>query len=220
MLKMIWGPLICFALFTVSRGSGPKTAYQPPEVISASETLFPMDLGVPGGTVVLKVSLDSQGKIVASEVEHDIQRLGAIAQSSVKTWQFKPAARDGEASPSEMTVAFAFVPQNFGGTPLPFSPAEQDLSAASAPAGVISIVYPPNPTTAVRYGADVVQVSLDKTGKIQSVKTVRELGVLNGFATEAAKKWKFSPARMAGRPVNSNVAIAFVFASAYSIRKP
>lgn len=220
MLKLIWGLLFCLWLSAAPLGSAPRDTYLPPEVILASETTFPMDLGVPGGTVVLKVALDSQGKVVGSEVERDIQRLGAIAQSSVKTWQFKPGERDGKASLSEMTVAFSYVPQRYGGTPLPFSPVEQDPSAASSPAGVVSVIYPPNPTTVVRYGADVVQVSLDKTGGIYSVKTIRELAVLNGFAKEAAKKWKFSPARLDGKAVRSNVAIAFVFAAAYPISKP
>jgi len=63
-------------------------------------------------------------------------------------------------------------------------------------------------------GAVVVQARVKPDGLTGEVSVVRKLsGGFGPLAIDAAKHWKFQPASREGKPVPSNVAIAFVFSS-------
>jgi TonB family protein len=70
------------------------------------------------------------------------------------------------------------------------------------------VIYPVN---AALPGTVVLQVSLDKEGKIEDVKTVRDFPPFSAEALKSVKKWKFKPARRDGKGVRSTMAIAFSF---------
>ncbi len=69
-------------------------------------------------------------------------------------------------------------------------------------------VYPAN---AVYWGTVVLQVAIDKEGAIGEVKVVRDSPPFTKEALTAIKKWKFKPAHLDGKPVRSNIAVAFSF---------
>jgi hypothetical protein len=50
-------------------------------------------------------------------------------------------------------------------------------------------------------------------GKIEQVKAVRDFYPFTEFALSAARKWQFQAATLDGKPISSNVAIAFVFST-------
>lgn len=79
------------------------------------------------------------------------------------------------------------------------------------PAGIVSVAYPQYPINAVISGAVVIQVTVDKGGKIERLKTIRDLNPFTQFALSAARKWQFQAATLHGKPKISNAAIAFVF---------
>jgi TonB-like protein len=59
-----------------------------------------------------------------------------------------------------------------------------------------------------------VQTRIRPDGSTGEVSLVRKLsGGFGPLAIDAAKHWKFQPALREGKPVPSNVAIAFVFSS-------
>jgi TonB family protein len=206
--------LVCSAALT-AQGQAPLT---PAGVVSATDAQYPIR-SVADGAVVLDVALDAGGGVKGTTVVRDIASLTAIATSSVQSWKFNPASGKAASEASVVRVVFAFRPPEYRAAGPNFSPLLRgaDSSAKNAPgyipAGILSVApYPEYPVNAAMAGAVVVQVTVDRSGEIGSVKIIRDLPPFTALAVSAAKNWRFQAARLNGQPVVSNVAIAFVFA--------
>jgi TonB family protein len=206
--------LACCAVLTV----GAQAPFRPAGVVSATDTQYPIR-SVADGLVVLDVALDEGGAVKGTTVVRDIASLTATATSAVPSWKFEAASGKAGSEASVVRVVFAFRPPellppgpNF--TPLlPDAGPGADNAARYVPAGIISAApYPEYPVSAATGGAVVVEVTVDKSGEIEGTKVIRELQPFTPLAVSAAKKWRFQAATLDGRPVVSNVAIAFVFA--------
>jgi len=81
-----------------------------------------------------------------------------------------------------------------------FNPAEI-LSAAEA-------IYPPNSIAA---GTVVLQLTIGRSGQLEETKVIRDIPSLTQEAVRSAKKWKFRPAALDGKPVSTKVIAAFSF---------
>ena len=84
-------------------------------------------------------------------------------------------------------------------------------SSRFVPAQVISTaeaLYPPN---VVNPGTVVLEVTVEVSGEIESVKVVRDAPGFTRAAQTAIHKWKFRPARLDGQPVRSTIPVAFSF---------
>jgi len=188
--------------------------YTPIELVSASDTRYPPDSRAEG-VVVLDVSLTERGQAAEVGAMRDIASLTTIAATSVQSWKFKPALHDGMPVPSAMTVAFVFRPPVLIWKPPVFAPAIPNPGSstnAMTPAAIDSVVYAEYPVDTVASGSVVVQISVDDMGKVQRVDAVRALPPFTQPALDAAKQWKFEPARYLGERVPSKVAVVFVFA--------
>jgi TonB family protein len=203
------------ALFLSAAWASPQAAFKPPEVVSATDTIYPIQ-SVADGVVVFDLSLNESGEISGSQTLRDVASLTAPASSAVQSWKFKPASRGAMPQASSMTVAFVYRPPVSLWKPPDFSPAapQPDSSAAGyVPPGILAVGYAQYPVNSVASGAVVVQVTVDEKGGIGRVKVVRPMPGFTSFALAAVKKWRFQPALLGGLPVASNVAIAFVFAA-------
>jgi protein TonB len=79
---------------------------------------------------------------------------------------------------------------------------------------VVSKVAPIYPDQAKRYGLGgkvVVNAKVTKTGSVGDVRTVTGNAILGDAAISAVKKWRYKPATLDGRPVDSNVELTFDF---------
>jgi outer membrane biosynthesis protein TonB len=191
---------------------------KPAEVISAPDIQYPI-LSVASGVVVLDVSLDVKGSVTGSTVVRDIPSLTSVAASSVQSWTFIPAARQGRPEPSVMRIAFAFRPRAYPAADPNFAPIlsnrdanQQVQNQAYVVPGIVSASYPGYPLNSAAPGAVVIQVTVSKSGTIERLNVVRDLHPFTDFALSAAKKWRFLAATLEGKPTTSNLAIAFVFA--------
>jgi TonB family protein len=79
------------------------------------------------------------------------------------------------------------------------------------PPTVISTAEALYPLNSVASGTVVLEVELDKTGSIESVKVLRGIPSLTGPAITAVKKWKFGAAKLDGYGINSTIPVAFTF---------
>jgi len=207
--------LICSAALALA-----QVSFKPAEVVSANDVQYPIR-SVADGIVVLDLSLDANGAVSGSDILRDIVSLTPTAASSVQSWKFNPASENDTPQPSEMTVAFAFRPRAYLAAPPRFTPVIPDEGprpnerSGYTPVGIVSVAYPEYPWNAATafFGAVVLQVHVDTKGRIGYVEVIRELSPFTLFALNAAKKWQFRPATLNGKPIFSNVAIAFVFAS-------
>jgi TonB family protein len=54
-------------------------------------------------------------------------------------------------------------------------------------------------------------VTLDESGSVRDVRVLRDIPSLTEPAKEAVRKWRFEPARLNGKPVESRLPVAFSF---------
>ena len=67
------------------------------------------------------------------------------------------------------------------------------------------------PLNSVAFGTVVLEVHLDASGEIRSVRVARDIASLTQPALEAIKHWRFKAATLDGKPVASVLPVAFIF---------
>jgi TonB family protein len=84
---------------------------KPPKATRAPDPKFP-DLPADAqqrGTVVMLVGISAKGRVDAVRVLHsDEHAFEATAVDTVKRWKFRPAEKDGQAVPVQVTVEMKF----------------------------------------------------------------------------------------------------------------
>jgi TonB family protein len=193
-----------------------QAPFKPAEVTSAIDVTYPIQ-SIADGVVAIDVSLDQKGAITGSSVVRDIPSLTSAATSSIQSWKFSPASILGKPVPSVMRVAVVFRPRSYWAAGPDFTPISSNENPnhgdqSYIPPGIISAAYPQYPINAVNPGTVVVQVTVGKTGAIQRTKLVRDSPPFTQVALDAMSKWHFQAAILEGRPIASNLTIAFVFA--------
>src|SRR5882762_10223535 len=99
--------LVCCSIRSLA-----QAPFRPAEVTSASDIPYPIQ-SIADGVVVLDVSLDGKGAIAGSTIVRDIPSLASPAISSIQSWKFSPASRQGKPEQSIMRVAVVFRPRSY-----------------------------------------------------------------------------------------------------------
>jgi hypothetical protein len=213
--------VICFFLLMgLSRPTSAQQSYKPPEVASASDVYVPYQV-VLDGLFVLDVSLDEDGTIQKVDALRDPGAMLGATKTSVRSWKFQPASKEGKSALSRMTVSFVYRPANNGIAaavpPKGFSPVlppDQSESAARGnyvPVGVLSFAYPEYPANSVAWGSVVVQLTVDGSGAVKDVDFLHRMEGYNSLVSDALKKWRFQAATFNGKPITSKTVVALVF---------
>jgi TonB family protein len=79
------------------------------------------------------------------------------------------------------------------------------------PPAVVSTVEAIYPLQSVTSGTVVLEVALDDAGNITDVRVVRGIPSLTESAERSIRQWKFRPAHLDGKSVDSKRAVAFSF---------
>jgi len=88
------------------------------------------------------------------------------------------------------------------------------VPTAEAMAAVVSKVQPDYPAMAKQLrveGAVEMQVGISDSGTVDTVSTVSGNPILARAATDALKKWKFTPFKADGKPVKATTTISLNF---------
>jgi hypothetical protein len=216
MQKIYFSAVVIIALLACcSNQSLAQAQFKPAEVTSASDIPYPIR-SIADGVVVLDISLDGHGAAAGSTVVRDIPSLTSPAISSIQSWKFSPASRQGRPEQSVIRVAVVFRPRAYlaAGPVFDPIPSERNLNQADqsfVPPGIISVGYPQYPINAAEPGTVVLQVTVGKSSAIQYLKVVRDLPPFTKFTLSAVNKWRFQAATLDGKPVASSLAIAFIF---------
>jgi protein TonB len=74
--------------------------------------------------------------------------------------------------------------------------------AITAPALVSRVepVYPPLAASAHVQGVVILEAVVDREGRVESVKVLRSIPLLDDAATAAVRQWRYSPLLLNGRP--------------------
>jgi TonB family protein len=212
------GLAIGFLLIGLSPTFAQQT-YKPPEVASAGDAYVPYQVVV-DGLFVLDVFLDGDGTIQKIDALRDPGAMIGAAKTSVRSWKFRPASKEGKVTPSRMTVSFLYRPPNYTnlGVPKGFSPVlpQSDSAHGYVPVGVLSFAYPEYPVNSVAWGSVVVQVTVDGSGDVKGVDFLHGMQNFNNLVSDALKNWRFQAATFNGKPITSMTVIAFAFQPPHS----
>jgi TonB-like protein len=199
--------------------ASPQESFRPPELIAASDVQYPFE-SIADDIVVFDVSLNARGEITKVNRLRDVPSLTDPAESSLRSWKFKPASQDDTPEESRMIAAFVFRHAVKIWNPPPFVPvfpvkgSSPGANTGFTPPAILSVAYAEYPPSTIASGATVVQMAVNADGTTGHAKVVRPMsGGFVPLVLKAAKQWGFQAAVLDGQPVSSNVAIAFVFSS-------
>jgi len=196
--------------------------FQPPEAVSVSAVTIPIR-SVASGTVVLDVMISEEGEVRNVQVRRDIASITEEAVRSVSTWKFEPARFNGKTVTSRMTVAVTFSPAALltAHNPLPLLIHQDDearIQSSFQPPEVTRATFPTYPVDALWPGTVILEASINEAGKAQSTKVLRDAPPFTTTAIRAIEDWRFIPATLKGRPVESKVVLVFCFRQPASSR--
>ncbi len=177
----------------------------------------PMTAG--GGEVLLELEVSSSGEVTGVTVLRKTPPFTDPLRQAVGGWRFAPAREVLEppeapvAVNSKVLVAGFFRPPTLYNAPAR-GEAPEDVAPPSAdvpfPVTMVAPFYPP---TAYLHMSQmvVIEVEVGAEGKVTSSKVIRRAESLDAAATDAAREWRFLPARRDGKAVPSIAYIVFGF---------
>jgi TonB family protein len=192
-----------------------ESHFRPAEPVSFSDVTIP-PLSVANGTVVLDVMISEEGEVRNVQVRRDIASETEEAVRSVRTWKFSPARFNGKEVASRTTIAVTFIPTpplcaNVPLPPLIRQDDEARLRSTFQPPDVTYATFPSCSYMALGPVTVTVEASLNEAGEVQHAKVLHGSPSFNAMAIRAIEDWKFVPATLNGRPVESKVLLVFCF---------
>jgi hypothetical protein len=159
--------------------------------------------GKTAGVLSVYISVDRAGHVrEAWPVAADNPELDAAAREQVLRWQYKPYMNGG---PSQMEAVLTFAFTTRIENPIPvLKDAEARKLAVRA---VEPVVAPGKARKGTRF---TLRVSVDETGKVQSVQNPNNAApALYSAGAAALKKWRFRPYMNQGKPDRFYADVAF-----------
>jgi TonB family protein len=177
----------------------------------------PMTAG--GGEVLLELEVSSSGEVTGVIVLRKTPPFTDPLRQAVVAWRFAPAQEFQEDPESAVAVESKVLVAGFFRPPTLYNaPARgeipEDVAPPSAeapfPTSMVAPLYPP---TAYLHMSQtvVIEVEVGAKGEVTSSKVIRSAEGLDAAARDAAREWRFRPARRNGRAVRSVAYIVFGF---------
>ena len=112
--------------------------------------------------------------------------------------------------------------QSFSDSPcVPGQPPDRGIAAAAAPRPPrgqpprrtrwVTPVYPPEATAAGIKGVVILEVTIDRDGKVHDATVLRSIPLLDQAALDVVTEWEFSPGLVNGVPMPFTMAVAVPF---------
>lgn len=190
-----------------------------PARFESGETIIQPPMTAGGGEVLLELDVSASGEVSGVKVLRTTPPFGDLLRQAVGGWRFSPAretqedSADPVAVDSKVLVAGLFRPPALynaparGEVPKDVSPPSEEVPF---PTAMVPPLYPPTVHLHMSQTV-VVEVSVGEKGQVTSAKVIREAEGLSGAALDAAKAWRFRPARRHGDAVASVAYIVFGF---------
>lgn len=177
----------------------------------------PMTAG--GGEVLLELGVSSSGEVTGVTVLRKTPPFTELLRQAVSGWRFAPAREVLEAPEAPVAIDTKVLVAGFFRPPTLYNApaggeAPEDVAPPSAdvpfPTTMVAPFYPP---TAYLHMSQMVvmEVEVGAEGKVTSSKVIRKAEGLDAAATDAAREWRFRPARRDGKAVPSVAYIVFGF---------
>jgi TonB family protein len=172
-----------------------------------------------GGRVLLELHIDASGMVTNVTTLRSTPPLSGLLADAVSQWRFAPARATHEELEhlvpveSRVLVTGVFRPPTLYDAPARGEVGEEVASASEEvpfPTSITTPVYPP--TAGPHIGQVVlVEAEVGDDGSVTDARVLRSPAGFQVVSLDAARKWKFRPARREGRAVTSIVYIVFGF---------
>jgi TonB family protein len=191
--------------------------FVPASVTKAGDIPYPAN-SLDAGVVTLSVYIEKTGQVHGVTILRDIPSVSGPAAVAVRSWTYTPATLDAKPVQSTLTINIEYDPGFLGADNIPLPPPSQVQPISKDdppfyPPVLNTATFAPYPAKAKAQGAVVLNVTLDTNGNASQVVTLRDVPPLTASATAALKNWNFSAATYDGNPIQSHMAVAFVFRS-------
>jgi TonB family protein len=181
------------------------------------------------GSVVLDARVGASGEVEDATLISGHPTLAAAAIEAVKQWKYRPYMVDGKPGAVETTVRmnFALSESGYDGTATEPAPAPKFPTAPQTDTpqrvrvsqgvmqGMAARKVPPAyPTEAKDQGIQgvvLMNVRIDKQGRVSSAEVVSGEPSLAAAAVEAVRQWKYRPYLLNGKPVEVETQVQVSF---------
>jgi TonB family protein len=192
-------------------------SFQPARFHSGEVVVQPPMAG--GGQVLLELDVSASGEVARVTVLRSTPPFTDLLRKAAGGWRFT-AAREARGEPealaavdSKVLVAGSFrTPTLYNAPALGEAPKDVALPSAEVPfpESMVAPLYPP--TAHLHLGQTVlVEVDVGEDGRVTSSKAARGAAGLDAAALDAARQWRFRPARREGTAIPSVAYIVFGF---------
>jgi TonB family protein len=193
--------------------------YAPARYARGAPPVLPV-MTVGGGQAFLEVTIRSNGTVQSVRPIRSTPPFTQALSDAVAGWQFTPAlenAIDADGKPvgprnvpSKVMVASMFRAPTLLTPTLGEQPA--DVGAPSADVAYPSSTQePPYPPRALAAGVVLIEASVDTSGQVANARVIASSPAFDQAALDAARRWRFKPARINGRAVSTYAYLVFGF---------
>jgi outer membrane biosynthesis protein TonB len=193
--------------------------FQPARLANGSAEIVESPTTAGGGEVLLELEVAPSGEVEGVHVLRTTPPYGDLLRSAVANWRFEPAREPREgaelpvAVPSKVLVGGVFRNPALYNAPA-LGEVPSDIARPSPetpfPTALVPPVYPPNAAVHVSQTV-LVEVEIGTKGEVLGSKVIGRGDGLAGSALDAAKRWRFRPARSGGTAVPSFAYLVFGF---------
>lgn len=149
------------------------------------------------GSVELEVSIDREGKVTTIEPKSGHPLLVQAAIDAVKQWHYKPPQIRGEPVAVSTIVKLKFeLPRHNPGAEAPIR-----VASGVQAARLLRWVAPEYPADLKLTGEVVLQVTVDREGRVKTIEVISGHPLLAQSALDSVKQWRYKPALVNRKPV-------------------
>jgi len=197
-----------------------QAPYAPARYARGAAPVLPA-MTVGGGQAFLELTIRSNGTVESVRPIRSTPPFTQVLSEAVAGWQFTPALEDAMDAdgkpvgprnvPSKVMVASMFRAP----TLLTPTPGEQPVDVGAPAADVAYPSYtqePPYPPQALAAGLVLIEASVDTSGRVSAARVIASSPAFDQAALDAARRWRFKPARIKGRATSTYAYLVFGFA--------
>jgi len=192
---------------------------KPPHIIKMVEPVYPeiARQALVEGIVILEVATDIHGRVVDVRILRSIPLLDQAAVDAVRQWVYEPRVIDGKPRGMIFTNTVTFMLD--GGKPktrVETGAEQEPLRITSGVEGPkvlkkVDPVYPLKARQARVQGVVILEATTDIYGRVQTIKVLRSIPLLDQAAIDAVRQWVYEPVVVDGksREVTFTVQVQF-----------
>jgi len=198
-----------------------RSGVQPAQLVDGAAPELPIAM-LAGGQVFLELVIDLEGRVAGVKVLRASPSLTTVVTTAVASWRFEPSRTTVETVTQSLRFSVAssrigrvfvgaiFHPPTAGASTLGREPSEGDPADPETPFPT-TIAMPSFPTSAFGGGIVLTEVHVESDGTVSDVCVLGSAPPFDGAALEAARKFRFRPAVVAGKAVPAYAYLLFGF---------